>query len=136
MDRDCKSRFSPSISQTWTDYKLVWDPKEYGGIKSLKLPSSTLWKPDILLFNRSVQQKDESCSADEHFDASFAVNAVVSYTGGISYVPPGIVRVSCDLDLTWFPFDDQVCHLQVGTREAQKLSTARGPTTASRLTST
>lgn len=48
------SRFIYSISppQQWSDYKMVWDPREYGGIDRIRLPSGTLWKPDVLLFNR------------------------------------------------------------------------------------
>ena len=34
------------------DYKMIWDPKEYGNITSVQMPNSALWRPDILLFNR------------------------------------------------------------------------------------
>ena len=29
--------------------------------------------------------------------------------------PPGIVKVSCDLKMTWFPFDEQLCFLKYGS---------------------
>ena len=38
--------------QVWFDYKLKWDPADYGGIMSIRLPSSDIWTPDILLYNR------------------------------------------------------------------------------------
>ncbi|KAL6734642.1 hypothetical protein Aduo_005160 [Ancylostoma duodenale] len=90
---------------TWNDYKMRWDPKEYGNITNIQLPNDFLWKPDILLFN----------SADEHFDASFPVNFVVSWNGDVLLAPPGIVKFSCDLSMTWFPFDEQMCFLKYGS---------------------
>ncbi|GMR37775.1 hypothetical protein PMAYCL1PPCAC_07970 [Pristionchus mayeri] len=89
----------------WYDYKMRWDPSEYGGIKMVQLPNNFLWKPDILLFN----------SADSTFDASFAVNFVVQHTGEILLAPPGIVKLSCAIDITWFPYDEQICHLKYGS---------------------
>lgn len=90
---------------TWNDYKMHWDPKEYGNITNIQLPNDFLWKPDILLFN----------SADEHFDASFPVNFVVSHNGNVLLAPPGIVKVSCELSMTWFPFDEQMCFIKYGS---------------------
>ncbi|CAJ0921260.1 unnamed protein product, partial [Mesorhabditis belari] len=90
---------------TWYDYKMKWDPKEYGNITKLQLPSGSLWKPDVLLFN----------TADEHFDASFPVNMAVSSNGEVLMAPPSVVRMSCTFDLTYFPFDDQVCYLKYGS---------------------
>ena len=40
--------------QKWTDYNLAWNVSEYGGIKSVRIPPMLLWKPDILMYNRSV----------------------------------------------------------------------------------
>ena len=57
-----------------------------------------MWKPDILLYN----------SANENFDASFPTNIVVYNTGNCEQIPPGIFKSTCKIDITWFPFDDQV----------------------------
>ena len=38
--------------QEWKDYKLGWDESEYGGVHSIRLPSSRVWNPDILMYNR------------------------------------------------------------------------------------
>ncbi len=42
--------------QIWYDYKLVWTPSEYGGIRDVRFPGTAdqIWKPDILLYNRYV----------------------------------------------------------------------------------
>jgi len=36
----------------WTDYKLRWDPEEYGGVAQLYVPSEHIWLPDIVLYNK------------------------------------------------------------------------------------
>lgn len=56
---------------------------------------------------------DGICSADEKFDASFPVNIIVKHTGDILIAPPGIIKSSCEIDITWFPFDEQICNLRV-----------------------
>ena len=31
---------------------LQWNPEEYGGIKTLEVPSENIWLPDIVLYNK------------------------------------------------------------------------------------
>jgi hypothetical protein len=31
------------------------------------------------------------------------------------YVPPGIFKSTCKIDITWFPFDDQHCDMKFGS---------------------
>ena len=40
------------VEQFWRDYKLEWDPSEYGGVKSLHVPADHIWRPDIVLYNK------------------------------------------------------------------------------------
>ena len=40
------------LFQEWKDYKLKWDPDEYNGVREICLPSTDLWNPDVLLYNR------------------------------------------------------------------------------------
>ena len=37
---------------TWTDFRLKWDPKDFGGLSSVKVDTSKLWIPDIVLYNK------------------------------------------------------------------------------------
>lgn len=52
-------------------------------------------------------------SADENFDSRFPVNFVVQHTGQVLQAPPAIIKSSCEIDITWFPFDEQLCYLKV-----------------------
>lgn len=33
---------------------MRWNSSEYGDIKDIRIPPAQLWKPDILMYNRSV----------------------------------------------------------------------------------
>uniref|UniRef100_A0A3Q3CXR7 Cholinergic receptor, nicotinic, alpha 7 (neuronal) n=1 Tax=Haplochromis burtoni TaxID=8153 RepID=A0A3Q3CXR7_HAPBU len=53
--------------------------------------------------------------ADERFDASFHTNILVNSTGYCQYLPPGIFKSTCYIDVRWFPFDVQRCDLKFGS---------------------
>ncbi|XP_043282936.1 acetylcholine receptor subunit alpha-type acr-16 isoform X1 [Venturia canescens] len=89
----------------WNDYNLQWNETEYGGIKGLRITPNRLWKPDVLMYN----------SADEGFDGTYQTNVVVTHNGSCLYVPPGIFKSTCKIDITWFPFDDQHCDMKFGS---------------------
>lgn len=36
----------------WFDYRLIWDPDEYGGVETLYVPAENIWLPDIVLYNK------------------------------------------------------------------------------------
>ena len=40
------------VEQEWNDYKLKWDPEEYGGVSKLHVPADEIWLPDIVLYNK------------------------------------------------------------------------------------
>ena len=52
MSQLSQRKFNSIFLQFWYDYKLVWDPDEYGGVKQLHVPSDHIWRPDIVLYNK------------------------------------------------------------------------------------
>ena len=40
---------------------------------------------------------------------------VVTDSGSCTYIPPGIFKSTCQIDITWFPFDDQNCDMKFGS---------------------
>ena len=38
--------------QVWMDHNLQWDPEKYGGLRVIRLPYDSVWRPDILLYNK------------------------------------------------------------------------------------
>uniref|UniRef100_A0A671YPP7 Neuronal acetylcholine receptor subunit alpha-7 n=1 Tax=Sparus aurata TaxID=8175 RepID=A0A671YPP7_SPAAU len=89
----------------WTDIYLSWNAESYPGVQNLRFPSNLVWVPDILLYN----------SADERFDATFHTNVLVNASGSCQYIPPGILKSTCYIDVRWFPFDVQKCDLKFGS---------------------
>ena len=89
----------------WNDYKLRWNPADYGGITQINIPITKIWKPDVLMYN----------SANEMFDAAFPTNCPVTHDGNVSWIPPGMFASTCSIDITWFPFDEQACDMKFGS---------------------
>ncbi|XP_065200628.1 neuronal acetylcholine receptor subunit alpha-7 isoform X13 [Planococcus citri] len=93
------------LNLEWVDYNLKWNSSEYGNVRDLRITPKNIWRPDILMYN----------SADEKFDGTYHTNVVVRSNGSCLYVPPGIFKSTCKIDITWFPFDDQYCDMKFGS---------------------
>ena len=44
--------WSDTYVQEWTDDNLRWNESEYENVKDIRVPPSTIWAPDILMYNR------------------------------------------------------------------------------------
>ncbi|XP_035713320.1 acetylcholine receptor subunit alpha-like isoform X2 [Folsomia candida] len=93
------------VEQFWMDYKLTWDPAEYGGVRSLHVPSDHIWRPDIVLYN----------NADGNFEVTLATKATLYSSGMVEWKPPAIYKSSCEIDVEYFPFDEQTCVMKFGS---------------------
>ncbi|KAJ8985056.1 hypothetical protein NQ317_019739 [Molorchus minor] len=93
------------VVQKWNDYKLRWDPEEYGGVEMLYVPSEHIWLPDIVLFN----------NADGNYEVTLMTKATLSYTGEVIWKPPSIYKSSCEINVQYFPFDEQSCLMKFGS---------------------
>ncbi|XP_076250810.1 nicotinic acetylcholine receptor alpha2 isoform X2 [Rhynchophorus ferrugineus] len=83
----------------------MWDPQEYGGVTELYVPSEHIWLPDILLYN----------NADGEYVITTMTKAVLRYDGKIQWTPPAIFKSSCEIDVRYFPFDQQTCFMKFGS---------------------
>ncbi|XP_022105188.1 neuronal acetylcholine receptor subunit alpha-7-like [Acanthaster planci] len=90
------------LNYGWTDPTLAWNQSHYGGVKNIRLPPSHLWTPDVLLYN----------SADDGFDATYHTNVLINSSGYCVWIPPGILRSTCQINVEYFPFDEQICTLK------------------------
>ncbi|KHN70740.1 Acetylcholine receptor subunit beta-type acr-2 [Toxocara canis] len=93
------------LTLKWNDFQLRWDPANYGGIASMRVPQDKVWVPDIVLFN----------NADGNYEVSFLSNVNVESNGDVTWVPPAIYKSSCRIDVEYFPFDEQTCVLIFGS---------------------
>lgn len=109
----------------------MWDPAKYDNLRSVSVPSSSIWVPDVILFN----------SADGKYEVTLMTRANVSFDGKVntnkkriqlslhfkSYIyylwlfqvmwePPAIFKSSCTINVEFFPFDVQLCTMKVSRR--------------------
>ncbi|XP_062328173.1 neuronal acetylcholine receptor subunit alpha-5 isoform X1 [Osmerus eperlanus] len=92
------------MKQEWVDMKLRWKPEDYMGITSIRVPSNSIWIPDIVLYD----------NADGRFEGT-VTKAVVRYDGTIVWTPPANYKSACTIDVTFFPFDLQNCSMKFGS---------------------
>ncbi|CAM1330534.1 nAChRa1 (predicted) [Pycnogonum litorale] len=93
------------VEQEWTDNKLIWSPEEYGGVTKLYVPAELIWLPDIVLYN----------NADGDYAVTIMTKAVLHYNGRVEWKPPAIYKSSCEINVEYFPFDQQTCHMKFGS---------------------
>ncbi|XP_078691683.1 neuronal acetylcholine receptor subunit alpha-10-like [Branchiostoma floridae x Branchiostoma belcheri] len=90
----------------WVDEYLTWNASEHGGVDSLTIHSSDIWRPDIFLYNNIA----ETYGAIEPI-----TDVTVTSDGRVSYLQPAIFTSACLVDITKFPFDKQECLLEFGS---------------------
>ncbi|KAG8445043.1 hypothetical protein GDO86_009981 [Hymenochirus boettgeri] len=89
------------VEMQWRDYRLSWDPENYNGLDMIRIPSTTVWLPDVGLEN----------NVDGTFDIALYANTLVSPDGSVYWLPPAIYQSSCPFVVTYFPFDWQNCSM-------------------------
>ena len=55
------------------------------------------------------------CSADGNFEVTLATKATIYNEGLVEWKPPAIYKSSCEIDVEYFPFDEQTCVLKFGS---------------------
>ncbi|XP_051986274.1 acetylcholine receptor subunit alpha [Xyrauchen texanus] len=93
------------LKQQWKDVNLQWNPDDYGGIRKIRIPSTDIWKPDLVLYN----------NADGDFAIVHETKVLLEYTGMITWTPPAIFKSYCEIVVLHFPFDLQNCSMKLGT---------------------
>ncbi|KAL6724686.1 hypothetical protein Aduo_019551 [Ancylostoma duodenale] len=92
------------LEMQWSDRKLVWNPAEWGGVERVHIPSDQIWIPDILLYN----------NADGEPHITIDSLALVDHRGTVLWQPPSIYKSLCPINIEYFPYDSQECHLKFG----------------------
>jgi len=54
-------------------------------------------------------------SADGNFEVTLATKATLYHSGLVEWKPPAIYKSSCEIDVEYFPFDEQTCILKFGS---------------------
>lgn len=94
----------------WKDRLLSWNPQDYGNTTNIKMYTdpdmdNSIWVPDIYLYNTA-----EAPMSDLDYS-----KAILYSDGSITWSRPGMIKSTCVFDLTYFPYDQQVCQLKFGS---------------------
>lgn len=93
------------LPQQWIDVNLQWNPDDFGGIKKIRVPSTDIWKPDLVLYN----------NADGDFTIVHETKVLLEHNGKVTWNPPAIFKSYCEIVVLHFPFDLQNCSMKLGT---------------------
>lgn len=85
----------------WFDELLVWD-NQIINVDRLYFKQKDIWTPDIVLKN-GVKKLEELGGEFYYLQ--------VSPWGGVHWLPYQVFESKCAIDITYFPFDTQVCDL-------------------------
>jgi len=53
-------------------------------------------------------------SADGDYIITMLTKATIEHTGVVKWQPPAIYKSQCDIDVEFFPFDEQKCKMKFG----------------------
>ena len=83
----------------WTDPRVKWTKDEFGNISVIEVPISRIWYPDLYFINPAKKMK--AIGEDTFFIRLHNTGVVERYIGSIT-------STTCSVDMTYFPFDQQV----------------------------
>ncbi|CAG5094245.1 Oidioi.mRNA.OKI2018_I69.XSR.g13383.t1.cds [Oikopleura dioica] len=108
---------------TWVDQRLKWEPKSSTSSTwarqpvlpspeqhTINMPVEKIWQPSIILYSNT----------DGIYDPTVPVMAPVKSSGRVHWMPPGIFRTKCKIDVSLFPFDWQNCSMAFRTYNYDK----------------
>ncbi|XP_046579596.1 neuronal acetylcholine receptor subunit alpha-5-like [Haliotis rubra] len=84
----------------WKDDFVQWN--DTIGPPSMRIPAGMIWTPEVVIIN-SLDDMEPLGSSDSRLLVTY--NGYVYWAVGIS------TSVTCNVDVTSFPFDSQTCHL-------------------------
>jgi nicotinic acetylcholine receptor, invertebrate len=101
------------LTMNWVDYKLTWNPTDYGNITEIRLPYDKIWKPDVILYNNADALASQS---------QISTQMMINKDGNVTWLSTAIFKSSCSLDVYKFPFDEQNCSLLFGNSNFNQIN--------------
>ncbi|XP_029155415.1 neuronal acetylcholine receptor subunit alpha-5-like [Nylanderia fulva] len=95
------------MSFSWTDTHLTWTPNNFDGVTYIHVKSDELWVPDLSVYNSGDM-------SNGLFEIP-TTDCLVFNTGSVICVPAVKYISKCDGDYTYWPYDQQLCRIQLGS---------------------
>ncbi|XP_070541666.1 neuronal acetylcholine receptor subunit alpha-10-like [Ptychodera flava] len=90
------------LEETWIDEYLRWNPRDYEGLSEIQIKTNHIWQPDIVLFSSVTKDLRRHTDSD----------AIVNCNGTVTALRFYIAEATCEIDATYFPFDEQLCEMK------------------------
>ena len=92
------------VDVTWRDPRMTWNKTKYGDVTDILFPQELVWKPELVVTNPAKKVRKIGF---EDIMIRYNNNGMAFwYTGDY-------IETSCDIDVTHFPFDRQVCTIEM-----------------------
>ncbi|KAI0242977.1 Neuronal acetylcholine receptor subunit alpha-4, partial [Lamellibrachia satsuma] len=88
----------------WEDERLRWEPYKYNNLTEITIEAKRLWQPEFVVIN----------GAERVYKRYGHFRAILNHDGAIRWEPGGAFKTMCQIDITYYPFDDQTCSLVFG----------------------
>ncbi|XP_060062770.1 acetylcholine receptor subunit alpha-like [Ylistrum balloti] len=86
----------------WEDGFLSWNKRDFNNISYVYMPQNEVWKPDVSLNNGFTKLKE---LGDD------VILVMILHNGKILWRPFEVFETKCDINITKFPFDTQICRI-------------------------
>ncbi|OWF41132.1 neuronal acetylcholine receptor subunit beta-3-like [Mizuhopecten yessoensis] len=87
---------------SWSDESQTWNMSDFGDVPHVYVDGNSIWLPQIALANTFGRVNILS---------QLASSAAISANGEVEWFPGDSFVVTCEVDITYYPFDTQHCSL-------------------------
>ncbi|XP_067671731.1 neuronal acetylcholine receptor subunit beta-3-like [Haliotis asinina] len=102
-DTEVDDKNEKKCNPVWMDDSLKWNSSDFGGQDNLFLSTDGVWLPDLI-----VQTVTQRTLFWEQSGLVFVRNS-----GLVNWTPGDLFSTTCDFDVSYFPFDTQVCNISL-----------------------
>ncbi|XP_033725751.1 acetylcholine receptor subunit beta-type unc-29-like [Pecten maximus] len=92
------------VGFSWTDFRLTWDPSNFGGIEDILINSTLAWTPKAYLLNTAEDMEPFNLK-------DFGIRLM--YNGNCFIAPGKIMKATCSVDMSDFPLDSHLCSILI-----------------------
>lgn len=95
-----------TLQLQWTQETLTWNPAQYGGFESVSISPTDTWTPDLVFENLM----SDNFMLLRHDEMKVGLQA----DGRAQWYTSKQLRTSCKVEIQYYPFDTQVCYINIG----------------------
>ncbi|KAH3830499.1 hypothetical protein DPMN_103743 [Dreissena polymorpha] len=88
----------------WQEQRLTWIPSDFGGKTSILIDPQDIWRPQLLL-------RQSFDSVQDIGNTPLLIR--LFFNSSVYWFPATVMSVSCTVDVTYFPFDIQICNITI-----------------------